>query len=78
MLDTPLREGLARAGKLTSGTGYLDLTAGIAGNRLNFAGFVRGEGGYRVGPVSAFAFSEATLAATGPAFMAGVGLRATF
>jgi hypothetical protein len=78
-LDAPIREGLDKVDLLKPGEGFLDLTAGARGNGSGWAGFARGEAGWKFAPAgSAFAFGEAEYGDAGPAWQAGIGVRATW
>lgn len=75
-----VRQGLDRAGLLPTGTGYVELSAGVRADAGGAAAFARGELGWRPREnLSVFAFGEGTAGLRQPAaFMAGVGARLNF
>lgn len=75
-LDAPVRAGLDAVERLSPGGGFAELLAGARGGPAGVEAFARGEAGWHLSPnASAFAFGEATLNGTGPAWQTGIGAR---
>lgn len=75
-----VRAGLDRAGKLTPGHGYAELSAGARGVGRGLAAYARGELGARLDErLAVFGFAEALLPSSlTPEWQAGVGARITW